>query len=329
VIRLATVGTSGIVHRALRALEGVPDLPHVAAFSRDLDRARGLFGPGQHAVLFDDLEALAASGDVDAVYLASPNALHAQQAAVLLDAGKHVLVEKSATATAAQFRELRELAARRGVVLLEAVRNGGYDPGVVEVRSLLGELGVLRQVRLEYAQRSSRYDRFLAGEQVNIFDPAMAAGALMDLGAYCAHLAVELLGPPTEVSAARTCRLRGGIDGAGAVVLGYAEATVTLAYSKISDGHVPSELQGEDATLVLDSVHDPRRLTLVARSGARRLVTVDKPADNIVHSLAEFARLVAAGAEAGRWNDVTQRRLRLTDEVRALTGLRLAGDPDP
>jgi hypothetical protein len=122
------------------------------------------------------------------------------------------------------------------------------------------------------------------------------------------------------------CRLRGGIDGAGTVLLGYGDATVTLAYSKISDSHVGSEIQGEDATIVLNTVHDPRRLSVVAGSGVRRDVTVEKAADNMVYELAEFHRLVTTGEDASRWNDVTLRRLQLTDDIRSQLGLRFAAD---
>ncbi len=322
---LATVGTSGIVRRALAAAATVPDIRHVAAYSRDLARGRELL-PDPEGLVVSDLDELAASEAVDAVYVASPNALHAGQAAVLLAAGKHVLVEKTATTTAAEFAGLRRIARRTGVVLMEAARNGGYDPGVARVAQLLPRLGPLRRVRFEYAQRSSRYDRFLAGEQVNIFDPALSGGALMDIGVYCATLAVELFGAPDEIVATQMTRLRGGIDGAGVVLLAYGDATVELAYSKITDGRVASEVQGEDATLVLDEAHNPARLRLVDRHGAAEDIVVDKPADNMVFELAELVRLVATGDSPDRWNDLTQERLRLTDAVRARMGLVFPAD---
>jgi predicted dehydrogenase len=143
---------------------------------------------------------------------------------------------------------------------------------------------------------------------------------------YCANLAVELFGVPDEIVAARMTRLRGGIDGAGIVLLAYGEATVELAYSKITDSRACSEVQGEDATLVLDQAHNPRRLCLADRHGTTAEVEVDKPDDNMVFELAEFARLVQTGGSADRWNDVTEARLRLTDAVRALLGLVFPAD---
>src|SRR5919108_3608943 len=134
-LRLATVGTSAIVHRALAAVAAVPGIDHVAAYSRDPGRARALL-PRDDGLAVSDLRALADSPAVDAVYIASPNALHARQAALLLEAGKHVLVEKSATSTAAEFARLREIAGRTGAVLMEAARNGGFDPGVARIADL-------------------------------------------------------------------------------------------------------------------------------------------------------------------------------------------------
>ena len=324
-LRLATIGTSAIVRRALDAVAAVPGIEHVAAYSRDPARARELL-PRDDALVVSDLRELAGSPAVDAVYIASPNALHAEQAALLLEAGKHVLIEKSATSTAGEFARLRAIARRTDVVLLEAARNAGFDPGVARIAELLPEVGRVRLVRFEYGQRSSRYDRFLAGEAVNIFDPAMSAGALMDIGVYCAHLAIELFGTPEKIVAASMCPLRGGIDGAGVAILGYGDAALTLAYSKISDSRVGSEIQGEDATLVIDQVADPRRLLLVDRHGREREIRVEKAGDNMVYELAEFLRLVEAGSDGDRWNDVTERRLRLTDAIRAMTGLRFPAD---
>ena len=324
-LRLATIGTSAIVRRALDAAAAVPGIEHVAAYSRDPARARELL-PRDDALVVSDLRELAGSPAVDAVYIASPNALHAEQAALLLEAGKHVLIEKSATSTASELARLRAIARRTGVVLLEAARNAGFDPGVARIAALLPEVGRVRLVRFEYGQRSSRYDRFLAGEAVNIFDPAMSAGALMDIGVYCAHLAIELFGTPEKIVAASMCPLRGGIDGAGVAILGYGDAALTLAYSKISDSRVGSEIQGEDATLVIDQVADPRRLLLVDRHGREREIRVEKAGDNMVYGLAEFLRLVEAGSDGDRWNDVTERRLRLTDAIRAMTGLQFPAD---
>ena len=61
--------------------------------------------------------------DVDAVYIASPNSLHYEQAALMLSHGKHVLCEKTITSNEAELKELIRLAGENRTVLMEAMRS--------------------------------------------------------------------------------------------------------------------------------------------------------------------------------------------------------------
>ena len=55
------------------------------------------------------------------------------------------------------------------------------------IKNALKEIGNISMVKIDYCQRSSRYDRFMNGEHVNIFDMSLHAGTLMDLGVYCVY----------------------------------------------------------------------------------------------------------------------------------------------
>lgn len=83
-----------------------------------------------------------------------------------------------------------------------------------------------------------RYETAKAGGHTNIFNPAMAGGALMDLGTYCIHPLVRLFGPPNAVSAA-SVRFA-GVDGAGITVASYDRFVADLSYSKITTSATPS-----------------------------------------------------------------------------------------
>ena len=104
----------------------------------------------------------------------------------------------------------------------------------------------------------------LAGERVNIFDPAMAGGALNDLGVYCAHALVNLFGEPERVVAALV-PIASGADGAGAALAVYDGFVADLSWSKITDSALPSEIQGELGTLEIDAIDSARRLTAALR----------------------------------------------------------------
>jgi len=100
-VRFAIVGSNFITEKFLAAAPQSPGFVLDTFYSRSPDRAREFaarFG-APHAE--SDWQRLLASDTVDAVYLATPNACHAQQACALLAAGKHVLCEKPAARSAA------------------------------------------------------------------------------------------------------------------------------------------------------------------------------------------------------------------------------------
>ena len=115
-IRIATIGSSAITERFIDALAKVDGVSYVAAYSRDLTRARAFGEPRGATCFFDSLGELVSSDAVDAVYVASPNGLHAAQALRCVKAGKHVLVEKAFAANERLARELFDAAHASGVV---------------------------------------------------------------------------------------------------------------------------------------------------------------------------------------------------------------------
>ena len=152
-------------------------------------------------------------------------------------------------------------------------------------------MAAIRRVAFSYCQRSARYDKVLAGEQVNIFDPAMAGGALLDLGVYCVAAMVSLFGEPEHVAAAAV-RIASGADGSGVALLQYPGFVGEVEYSKITRSDRPSEIQGETGTLVIDHIEQPTRVTLTRLDGSVDVRELDGPENNMVYEAQRFADLV-------------------------------------
>ncbi|MFT4137353.1 Gfo/Idh/MocA family protein [Microbacterium sp.] len=317
-IGLATIGTSMITGRLIDAVAAVDGIEVTTVFSRD--RARGERYAREHGIahVADDLAALLGSPAVDAVYLASPNGAHCAQARAALAAGRHVLVEKPAVATAAEWDGIVELARARGVVLLEAMRNV-YDPGFEALRALLRRIGTPRRASLGYSQRSARYDRVLAGEHVNIFDPALAGGAAYDLGVYCIAAMVELFGAPERVLGASVA-LATGADGAGAALAVYPGLVVDLSYSKITASDRWNEVQGERGTLAFDHVARPRAARVTLLDGTTTAHDLPGAQNNLVYEVERFVALVN-GADAAADHARTRETLRVVEAVKAAPAL--------
>jgi len=313
-IRLATIGTSSITRHLARAVDLVDGIRIGCVHSRDPGRARALALDLGVAATSSDLGRMLSSADVDAVYIASPNSEHGAQARAAIEAGKHVLVEKPAVTGAAEWADLVTAATRTGVVLLEGIRTE-YDPGITVVRDSLARLGVIRRVSLRYQKRSARYDQVLAGERVNMFDPGMAGGALMDLGGYCAHALITLFGPPQRAVAAAV-PVRSGVDGAGAALAVYPGFVADLSYSKITTSSLPSEIQGEQATLLIDHIASPRILTLQYGDGSSEHLTVPGPQHGLVDEVRRFVHLVESGDDPAQDHARTHQTLQLIDAIR-------------
>ena len=350
-VRIATIGTSAICERFLDAVAQVPGARHVAAYSRDLARARAFAAAHGAPLAFDSLEALAASDGVDAVYVASPIAAHAPQALAMVAGGKHVLVEKAFASNAREAEAVFAAARERGVVALEAMR-GLHVPSFALVEATLPELGRVRQATFRFSKVTSRMARLRAGERLNVFDPRLSEGALMDLGIYCVGPAVALWGEPREVRAcAHTVAVPGETEGgpyatidlAGEALLAYDGFVVDLSYAKTCDNVLPSQISGERAVLTMDECCCPRALTLHEHvdqgmiygtgAGAGRALPVEIPANDMVCELARFVAAVRGDDEAlaavARFEGVTMGSLRVCDEVRRQVGVRFLADDEP
>lgn len=262
-IRIATIGTSMITSSFLEVLNASERGRFVGTLSRDPARAERFSTEHGGERGFSSIEQVAAASDVDAVYVGSPNARHCEQALACIRAGKHVLVEKPVCANHREAERLFAAARGHGVVALEAMRPL-HDPALCLIRDALPRLGTIRRTTLRFGKYSSRYDDVLAGRHTNIFDCAMASGALMDIGVYCVEPLIALFGAPRTIQCVAalldegTRGITGGaIDGAGVLCANYPGHVATLHYSKITTDLAENQIEGELGTLTFASVSMP------------------------------------------------------------------------
>ena len=246
-MRFATIGTSLIAEQFVAGarLSGVWE--HAAVYSRK--RETGLAfceKTGCTGAVYTSPDDLA-QADIDAVYIASPNVCHYEQSKFFLERGKHVLCEKPITVTAAQYRELRTLAAQNGLVYMEAIMSR-HANNRQTLHDAVARLGRISTARLDFCQLSSRYAAYRRGEHPNIFNPALYGGALMDLGIYCVWAAVDLFGKPDRISATASFG-ENGIDVAGSATFVYPTFSAVLTYAKNGQSRIGSEIVGDNGTV--------------------------------------------------------------------------------
>ena len=323
-MRFGTIGTNFISREFVAAGKKVQGFVLAAVYSRKLETAQAFSARFGGADCVSDLDELAARTDVDAVYIASPNLFHKEQAERMLRAGKHVLLEKPACPSRVDFAELCAVAKECGVVLLEAMRPA-FTPGFYALRGALEEIGPVRRVSFSYCQYSSRYDAYKNGVIENAFNPALCNGSLMDIGVYCVHALVALFGMPEQVLAT-VQKLGNGLDAQGGAQCVYPGMLADLSWSKISDGCRQNEIQGERGSLLIDSISNPKHIVFVGRDKSQKVLYHDPDPEffGMSHEIAAFMGFAAGLRETRAWesyNRVTEDELGLMDEIRRQTGI--------
>jgi predicted dehydrogenase len=176
-----------------------------------------------------DWEALARDPAVDAAVVSTPNALHAPQAIALLEAGKHVLVEKPMATSVAECDAMIEAAARGGVSLMVA-HCWRFHPGVQAMRARIdaGELGEIVKTR-GYGVHAGW------GPSGWFTQKALAGGgALADMGVHAIDTVRYLLGDPDP---GRVCAVIGtrygtyDVDDDGILLISWSQGTNSIVES--------------------------------------------------------------------------------------------------
>jgi len=143
-----------------------------------------------------DLETVLADPDIEFVSICTPNDTHYEFAKAALEAGKHVMVDKPAVPTAAELRELRDLAAHKNLTLY-VFQNRRWDSDFLTLRQLLS--GDLLGELVNY---EGRFDRWKPEPNPKAWkeEPNPGIGMIYDLGAHIIDQAVALFGKPLDVS---------------------------------------------------------------------------------------------------------------------------------
>ena len=251
-IKYAIIGRGTIAETFIEGARLTGRFSLEAVYSRNEETGREFAEKYGAKKVYTTLQDLCSDEEIEAVYIASPNSCHFEQSKALLLSGKHVICEKPITTNAKAYALLKDIADSEGLIYMEAIIPI-YTKFREALKDALGEIGRISIARLNFSQRSSRLDAFLAGEKVNIFDMSLQAGTLMDLGIYCVYAAVDLLGMPKSITASASY-LRGGADGAGAAIFDYGDFTAVLSYSKTGQTVLGSEIIGDKGSLVIDRI---------------------------------------------------------------------------
>ncbi len=282
----------------------------------------------------DSLDELLDDAEVQAVYVATPHPMHEQLALAAIAAGKHVLVEKPMSTSAAAAGRIIEAARQKRVFLMEAYMYRCH-PLITELISRLraGVIGQIRHVRADFGFRDAR------NPKGRLFDVEQAGGGMLDVGGYpvsfvrlMAGLAVgRPLAEPTKLTAVGQIGPTGVDELAQATLSFESGVTAEIACGIRYDFGCAATIFGEEGRIRLDDAWLPggkrqgleSHFTIERDGKPPEVVQVNIPraiyaleAELVADSLPETQALWPAMT----WDD-TLANLRVMDQWRAAIGL--------
>ena len=250
-INMAILGAGNIARQMAVAVNGLQSQVRAyAVASRSLEKAEAFAREWHFQKAYGSYKELAADPEVDLVYIATPHAMHYDNARLCVEQGKAVLVEKAFTANAAQARELIRLAEEKKVFLTEAIWTR-YMPGRQIVESLLaqGVIGEPISLEAEFSVPLSHKQR--------MYDPALAGGALLDLGMYCLTFASMYFGDEIAEVTSRAEKLDTGVDAMDDIYYTYVDGKKAHLRTSMITGPVNrGEIKGTQGRIEVDTLNN-------------------------------------------------------------------------
>lgn len=284
-----------IAQKMLEALLAHPHCSLEAVASRSQERAAVLCqrAPGATACTYEEL---AANTSVQVVYIATTHNAHYTLARLMLQAGKHVLVEKPFTVNAREAAELISLSTARKCFLMEAMWSR-FLPAQRALKELIeaGTLGEVRSAHFDFGvQAAPRYAE-------RLYDKARAGGVLLDMGIYPISLAAYYFGE-SPLAAVGSCRYSSSqVDVTDHLLLHFArKRCATIATSFELPMHNDARIYGSLGYVVFPNFQRGDHFYLYKHGGGRSLIgteafrfTQDK--NGFFYQLSEVCQCLSEG----------------------------------
>jgi len=256
-VRAAIVGLGRWGQRLVNSVEGSDKIRIVAGVTRRVERAQA-FAVAKGFPLGSDYAAVLADPAIDAVILATPHSLHAEQVVEAAAAGKQIFCDKPFTLDKASSERAVAAAEAAGVTLSVGF-NRRFLPAILELQRLLadGSLGTILHAEAHFSVNAvGRYD----DDSWRLDRSEAPGGGLTGLGIHLIDAMINLMGPIAGVFAQSTSRVIQEIDDTTSVLFRFESgATASLTTLLATPMHFRLHLFG---SLAHAELRGPDRLEL-------------------------------------------------------------------
>ena len=255
-MKLGILGTGRIVNTVAPALVGLPQIECYACASRTPGKAEAFAEKFGFEKVYHTYEQMLEDPQVELVYVATPHSHHYEHIILCLEYGKNVICEKAFTINAAQAEKVRNMARKKGLYVAEAIWTR-YMPSRQRIQEVL-ESGIIGKPNTLTANLSYVVD----GKQ-RIMDPALAGGALLDIGVYGLNFALMHFGEEIERMESSVKFTDTGVDAMETITLFYKDGRMAvLTHSIYCRSDRKGIIHGDKGYMVVENINNPQSISV-------------------------------------------------------------------
>ena len=289
-MKIGILGAGNISHKVAPALVALPEIECYAVASRDLEKSKTFAAEFGFEKAYDSYEALLSDPAVELVYVATPHSHHFEHMMLCLTHGKNVICEKAFTMNAQQAMAVCAAAKEKGLYVAEAIWTR-YMPSRNMIQELL-DSGVIGKPNTLTANLS-----YVISGVRRIYDPALAGGALLDIGVYGLNFALMHFGNDIVRVESSVAKMETGVDGMEVITLHYRDGRMAvLTHSVYCRSDRMGIIHGDKGYLVVENINNPQSIQ-VFDTEDRLLARYEVPeqVNGYEYEFAEAARCIAEG----------------------------------
>lgn len=225
-MKMAILGAGGIARTMAYTMSRMEEVECYAVAARDYERARCFADEYGFEKAYGSYEEMVMDPEVELVYIATPHSHHYEHTELCLHHGKHVLCEKAFMANAWQAEKVIKLARSKNLLLAEAIWTR-YMP----MRKTLDEViasGIIGEVYSLTANLG-----YVIDHVPRLVDPALAGGALLDVGVYTINFASMVFGDQIKSVMSTAILTETGVDAQNSITICYEDGKMALLHSSM------------------------------------------------------------------------------------------------
>lgn len=317
-LRIGILGCGTIAAKVADSLKGNKKVVIEGVASRERNKAKKFASVHcPDAKVFTGYEKLAASKDIDLIYIATPNTYHYEHAIMCIKEYKNILVEKPFAMSKAETDSIFFEAKNRGVFVAEAMWTS-FLPVHKQVLEWIekGRIGGVKYVTANLGYDIANVPR--------LNSPVLGGGSYLDLGVYTTNFALSFMGEDIKVSRVFARKLSSGIDRDTTYSMETEDGSIlgNFYVTMCADTDKDGVIVGERGKIKLSNINNYRKVELLSKDDVllEDIIVNEKYDHGYVYEFESCADAISKGliqAPEMPWSR-TVRIARINDTIRSM-----------